>query len=136
MSYSQTFITIAPDCPVDKAEIPLPKKDFVPSHLIQYQLLTQNPYQFNHEDLIFEVFVRQKEIPQHLLDTEGQKIREELFCRRHPCLRASALTKRYGFGAHYNDEGKIALYPVESEDYKAFLDNETVKKIPAMRTKR
>ena len=94
MSYSQTFITIAPDCPVDKAEVPLRKKDSVPSHLIHYQLLTEKPYQLSHEDLIFEVFVRQKEIPQHLLDTEGQKIREKLFSRGHPCLRASALTKQ------------------------------------------
>ncbi len=136
MSYSQTFITIAPDCPVDKAEVPIPKKDSAPAHLIQYRLLTEKPYQFSHEDLIFEVFVRQKGIPQYVPDTEGQKIREELFSKGHPCLRASALTKRYGFGAHYNGEGKIALYPVESEEYKAFLQNERIKKIPAMRTKR
>ncbi|WP_342481620.1 DUF6157 family protein [Paenibacillus sp. FSL L8-0340] len=33
-----------------------------------------------------------------------------LFSKSNPCLRASMLSKRYGWGMHFNDEGKIALY--------------------------
>jgi hypothetical protein len=54
----------------------------------------------------------------------------------HPCLRASALVKRYGFGAHYNEEGKIALYPADSAAYQAFLQDPSVKVLNGMKSKR
>jgi hypothetical protein len=88
----------------------------VPAHFIQYELLTEHPYQFDHEDLVYAVYVRQKGIPEEVLATDADTIRAELFSKGHPCLRASALTKRYGFGAHYNEAGKIGLYPVESPE--------------------
>jgi len=136
VSYTNTFIPVAADCGVDRSEIPAAKRDAVPAHVIQYQLLTEHPYRFGHEELVYEVYVRQREIPRHVLDTQGERIRQELFAKGHPCLRASALTKKYGFGAHYNAAGKIALYPVESEAYRAFLADETVRKVPAMRNKK
>lgn len=136
MSYINTFIKVADDCPVDKSEIPVAKKDRKPLHLIQYELLKDNPYTLDHEGLIYESFVQQKEIPADTLKEESEKIKAELFSKGHPCLRPSALTKRYGFGAHYDDKGKIAIYPVESKEYKAFMADEAVKIIPAMRTKR
>lgn len=136
MCYINTFIKVAEDCPVEKGEIPVAKKDKKPAHLIQYELLKNNPYKFGHEDLIFEVFIKQKEIPEETLAKDKEKIRTELFSKGHPCLRASALTKRYGFGAHYNDEGKIAIYPMESKEYESFLADKAVKKFPAMRTKK
>ncbi len=116
MSYINTFIKVADDCPVDKSEIPVAKKDRKPLHLIQYELLKDNPYTIDHEGLIYESFVQQKEIPADTLKEESEKIKAELFSKGHPCLRASALTKRYGFGAHYDDKGKIAIYPVESKE--------------------
>lgn len=136
MCYTNTFIKIAEDCPVKKSEIPVAKKDKKPAHLIQYELLKNNPYKFGHEDLIFEVFTRQNEIPGETPEKDKEKIRAELFSKGHPCLRASALTKRYGFGAHYNDEGRIAIYPMESKEYSSFLADDTVKILPAMRTKK
>lgn len=136
MSYTNTFIKVADDCPVDKSETPLSKKDKKPLHLIQYELLKENPYKFDHEGLIYEVFVKHKEIPEKVLEKDAEKIKTELFSKGHPCLRASALTKRYGFGAHYDEKGKIAIYPMESKEYEAFMADETVKVISAMRTKK
>jgi hypothetical protein len=136
MSYTDTLIKVAEDCPVATSEIPVPKKNGVPAHVIQYELLKNNPYQYNHEALTYEVYIRQKEIPASTLQTDTEKIKQELFSKGHPCMRASALTKRYGWGAHYDAEGKIAIYPQESENYKALLDAPEIKKVPAMRSKR
>jgi hypothetical protein len=136
MSYTNTLIKVAADCPVSKSEIPVDRKSAKPAHVIQYELLTQNPYTFGHEDLIYEVFIRQKEIPANILETDAGKIKQALFSKGHPCMRASALTKRYGWGAHYNQEGKIAIYPQEAETYQQFMASEAIKKVPAMRSKR
>jgi hypothetical protein len=136
MSYSNVFIKVSEDCPACRSETPVARRDTVPAHVIQYELLTRHPYRFGHEDLVYEVYVRQKGIPREVLATDAAKVREELFSKGHPCLRASALTKRYGFGAHYNEAGKIALYPVESPEYGQFMQNEAVRKLPAMRNKK
>lgn len=136
MGYIHTFIKISDDCPVGESEIPVARKGNKPAHLIQYELLKENPYRFGHEELVFEVFVRQKEIPAAVLETDAGKIKEELFSKGHPCLRASALIKRYGFGAHYNEYGKIAIYPMESEEYLVFITNKDIKLLAGMRTKR
>lgn len=136
MSYTNTFIKVADDCPVDKSEIPVSKKDKKPLHLIQYELLKENPYSFDHEGLIYEVFIKHKEFPEEVVEKDSEKIKAELFSKSHPCLRASALTKRYGFGAHYDDKGRIALYPMESKEYKAFIADKNTKILPAMKTKR
>lgn len=136
MCYTNTFIKIAEDCPVDKSEIPVSNREQKPAHIIQYELLMKSPYQFGHEDLIYEVYITQKEIPQNISAKEAAQIKKELFAKGHPCLRASALTKRYGFGAHYNQNGKIAIYPIESEQYEMFVNDPAVKKLPAMKSKR
>ncbi len=61
-----------------------------------------------------------------------------LFSKSHPCLRASMLPKRYGWGVHFNAEGKIALYAKESPEYDHFTSHEDagVKLLNAMRSKR
>lgn len=136
MSYTNTFIKVADDCPVSKSEIPVAKKDKKSLHLIQYELLKDNPYKLGHEELIYESFVRRKEISPNALKNDSEKIKAELFSKGHPCLRASALTKRYGFGAHYDEKGKIAIYPLESKEYEAIMADEAITVIPAMKTKK
>jgi hypothetical protein len=70
------------------------------------------------------------------LEKDSEKIKTELFSKGHPCLRASALTKRYGFGAHYDEKGRIAIYPMESIEHKIYIENKAIKTLPAMKTKR
>lgn len=105
-------------------------------HVLQYELLSNHPYTYGHEELIYEVFIRQKAIPDAVLQADAEMIKRELFSKGHPCLRASALIKRYGFGAHYNDKGKIAIYPMESAAYSMFLHDKSVISLPGMKTKR
>jgi hypothetical protein len=53
-------------------------------------------------------------------------------------MRASALPKKYGWGAHYDGQGRIALYAMESEAYRQFADGQVsgVKVVAALRSKR
>ncbi|PID82104.1 MAG: hypothetical protein CSB16_03010 [Clostridiales bacterium] len=135
MSYKDTFITVAPDCPVDKSEIPVSTRAKKPLHIIQYELLTENPYKFDHNELVFEVYLIREGL-ENISETERKEVWEKLFSKGHPCLRASALTKRYGFGAHYDKNGKIAIYPMESDQYQKFVKNKSIKKLAGMKRKR
>ena len=136
MSYINAFITVSEDCPVNSSEIPKAKRDKKPAHLIQYELLTEDPYTYTHEDLVYEVYIRHKEFPEEELKAHGKEIREKLLSKGHPCMRASALVKRYGYGAHYDGKGTIAIYPMESKEYKNFVKDGNLKKYPGMKTKR
>ncbi|MFP3836102.1 DUF6157 family protein, partial [Chryseobacterium sp. SIMBA_028] len=60
----------------------------------------------------------------------------KFFSKGQPCLRTSPLSKRYGFGIHHDSEGKVALFPVESKDYQTFLNDDSITKVKAMRSKR
>ncbi|MBD0321744.1 MAG: hypothetical protein ICV87_15515, partial [Gemmatimonadetes bacterium] len=124
MSYVDTFILVAEDCPVRTGVVPTArgrkgeegKTKTIP--VLQYELLSQRPYGFTHESLLFAVHVRHKGISEDELATRGDGIRAELFGKPHPWLRASPLPKRYGWGVHYDAQGRIALYGMEAEAYR------------------
>ena len=137
MSYQDTFIQVAPDTTATQSEVPPVRGAKKPMHVIQYELLTAQPYTFDHEALVFEVHVRHKELLDQLPDRRDE-LWHELHQKGHPCMRASALTKRYGWGAHYDDKGRIAIYPMESDAYRDFVEQagERVTLLDAMRSKR
>ena len=137
MSYTDTFILVAADCPVAAGVVPVARGERKPAHLIQYELLTARPYHYTGDALIFEVHVRHKGIAAREVKARRAAIWAELFSKPHPCLRESALPKRYGWGVHYDRDGKIALYAAGSEEYRRFAAGEGVGKVlPAMRNKR
>lgn len=138
MSYIDTFIRTALDCPVETGTIPVSARTSPPAHVIQYELLSQNPYRYNHEELLYEVHIRHKGIPPEEWENRKDEIWGSLFSKNHPCLRASMLPKRYGWGVHYNAEGKIALYAKESPEYDHFTSgaDKGVTLLNAMRSKR
>ncbi|MBD0383017.1 hypothetical protein ICC18_23175 [Paenibacillus sp. WST5] len=122
MKITDSFVQVSPDCPVERGIEPTTKKEGKTAHMIQYELLSQHPYMFTLEDLIYEVHIRHKQIPDTEVDARGEEIRAELFQKSHPCMRASMLPKKHGWGVHYNEEGKIALYAMESEEYQQFVE--------------
>jgi hypothetical protein len=138
MSYIGTFIQVSPDCPVEFGVVPDTKKESKPAHIIQYELLSENPYKYTHEELLFEVHVRHKGFSDGEVKNRRDEIWEELFQKKHPCLRACMLPKKYGWGVHYNDEGRIAIYPKESPEYQRFVQayNGSRQLLTAMRSKR
>ncbi|MET3036723.1 DUF6157 family protein [Chryseobacterium sp. NRRL B-14859] len=130
-NYINTFIEVAEDCPVSQAQIPPEKKEKTLATL-QYEKISKNPYLYSSDDIIFECFAIKNDISEH----EKQEEREKFFSKGQACLRSSPLAKRYGFGFHHNPEGKVALFPIESEEYQEFLNDTSIKKTKAMRSKR
>lgn len=131
-NYKDTLIEIAEDCPTNKGTIPPLRGDKKSVANLQFELLSENPYQYTSDDIFFHVFATRKEIQPKDIDAQ----RAVFFSKGQPCFRASPLTKRYGWGVHSNNDGKIALYGAESNQYKALLENEEVRKLKAMRSKR
>jgi hypothetical protein len=137
-NYYQTFIPVASDCPATEGLVPPAKKEGATKPRIEYDLLTSSPYTYTQEDLLYEVYVRHKAIPEEELNARGTQIRDELFQKPHPCLRASMLPKKYGWGIHFDEAGRIAIYGVDSPEYRRFAQNgdNKVKLVPAMRNSR
>jgi Family of unknown function (DUF6157) len=133
-----TFVQIAPDSTATKALIPEARDDKKTIQVIQYELLSAQPYSLTLHDLIFEVFIRRNHISSTDLELHKTTIWTELFSKNHPCMRASMLPKKYGWGVHYDAAGKIALHRVESASYQQLSAfGEGVQKVEfAMRSKR
>jgi hypothetical protein len=138
MNYYQTFIMVAPDNPTSEGIVQPVRKGAFTKHRIEYELLSNNPYTYTQEDLIYEVHVRHKAISEEELKNQSTQIRNELFQKSQPCLRASMLPKKFGWGLHFDENGKVALYGVESPEYQEFLKNEGGKlnMLAAMRSSR
>jgi len=131
-NYYNTFIEIAEDCPLDFGEVPLSKKEKKTVAERQYELIAAHPYKLTSDEVVFQIYAEKNEI----LPEEYEQARAEFFSKGQPCLRASPLGKRYGFGIHYDGEGKMALYGADTDAYKQFLADPEVKKLKAMRTAR
>ncbi|MDC7684325.1 DUF6157 family protein [Asticcacaulis sp. BYS171W] len=131
MKITNTFITIAEDSKTRQGTVP-PHKDG-PRTLarLHFDLLEAHPYEYTIDDLNFTVHALKNGI-----DREDVAARAAFLSKGHPCMRASPLTKTYGFGAHYNHAGKIAIYPADSVAYHKFLKDPEVRVEKAMRNRR
>lgn len=129
MGYLDTFIAIAPDCPAKTGIVPDRPGSIAG---LEYVLLSADPYRLTGEELILAVQARHKGVA----DSDIGSFKLALFSKPHPCLRASMLPKRYGWGAHYDGNGRIALYGVETKDYRRLISQRDIKVIPAMRSRR
>ena len=131
-NYINTFIEVAEDCPIQKAEIPPQKGEEKTAANIQFEMIAHNPYKYTSDDVLFQVYAEKNGVKGAKLKEE----REKFFSKGQACLRSSPLTKRYGWGVHNNEEGKVAIFPMESTEYKKFLKHADLKKVKAMRSKR
>lgn len=129
-NYETAFIAIADDCPANTGEVPPMKGDKKTIAAIQFEILKKNPYKYTSDDVLFQVFAEKNE----LTENELAEARTAYFSKGQACLRASPLTKRYGWGVHHNEEGKIAIYGCESSEYEQFINNDSIKIYKAMRS--
>lgn len=131
-NYFNTLIEVADDCPAPVGEMPPVKTNKKSVANLQFEMVYTHPYEFSSDDVLFAVFATRNEISSGQLEEQ----RHLFFSKGQPCFRASPLPKRYGWGVHSNEEGKIALFAVESEAYQQFVADESVIKTKAMRSKR
>lgn len=131
-NYTNTFIEIAEDCPVNQGQEPPQRGDKKSIANHQFEMLIDHPYQYSSDDVLFTVFATRNEFDKKDLEQERQKF----FSKGQACFRASPLTKKYGWGVHCDEKGRIALYGAESAEYKKFVDDPSVIKVKAMKSKR
>ncbi len=131
-NYENTLIEVADDCPADAGQVPPLRGNKKSVANYQYEMLIDKPYQYTSDDVLFAVFAQRKGFETEQLEEERRKF----FSKGQPCFRASPLTKRYGWGVHSDDQGRIALYGRESEAYQRFSEDAKVTTVKAMKSKR
>ncbi len=131
-NYYDTLIEPAEDCPANTSEIPPLRGEKKSVANLQYEMLAGKPYAHTSDEVLFAVFAERKGFD----DAELEEQRHTYFSKGQPCFRASPLTKRYGWGVHADGDGKIALLAADSAEYQALLNDSTVTKKQAMRSKR
>ena len=130
-NYTNAFIQVAEDSPVKEGEVPPAKKEKTLAN-IQYEMISENPYMFTSDDVLFHCYATKNAIKK----SELNKARKEFFSKGQACFRSSPLTKRYGFGVHSDEEGKIALYGAETSGYRKFSNDRKLTVVKAMRSKK
>ncbi|MFM9947444.1 MAG: DUF6157 family protein [Saprospiraceae bacterium] len=128
-NYFDTFIEVAEDTKTN-CGTPPPAKNKKTVAEMQYELLVNNPYKFTSDDIFFQVFADRNDLTQ----SEYKQARQQFYSKGQPCFRASPLTKIYGFGIHNDNNGKVALYGVETEEYQKNLADTKIKKVKAMKS--
>ena len=131
-NYRNTFIEMADDSPAKTAQVPPVKGEKKSIANLQFELLIDAPYKYTSDDLLFKVHAMRNGIGKGEMDAE----RDRFFSKGQACMRASPLTKRYGWGVHNDDEGRIALYGAGSKEYEELLQDARLKKVKAMRSAR
>ncbi|MEV4327457.1 DUF6157 family protein [Microbispora rosea] len=122
LNYYSTLIAVADDCPVTAAEVPGGRGGRPTVAVFQYELISGAPYGLTQEDVLFETWLRRQDLPADLTAERRAELRKEFFSRSQACLRASPLPKKHGWGLLFDQDGRIALCPMESEEYRRLVD--------------
>ncbi|AFK03858.1 hypothetical protein Emtol_2722 [Emticicia oligotrophica DSM 17448] len=131
-NYESTLIAIADDCPANTGEMPPHKGDKKSVANLQFDILRKHPYKYTSDDIIFQVFAERND----LTEKELTEARTAFFSKGQACLRTSPLTKRYGWGVHHNEQGKVAIYACDSSEYEKLLNDKSTTVVKAMRSSR
>ncbi|MEV5738502.1 DUF6157 family protein [Microbispora rosea] len=122
LNYYSTLIAVADDCPVTAAEVPGGRGGRPTVAVFQYELISGAPYGLTQEDVLFETWLRRQDLPADLTAERRAELRKEFFSRSQACLRASPLPKKHGWGLLFDQDGRIALCPMESEEYRRLVE--------------
>ena len=131
-NYFDTFIEVADDCPAVTSQIPPVNANAPSVATIQFELISQHPYAFTSDEIIFRIYA----IRNDLAASDYAIAKKEFFSKGQACLRSSVLSKRYGWGIHADHRGKVALIGLETDDYKKYCSDISLKKVKAMRSKK
>lgn len=134
-NYYSTFIRVAEDCPVDVAEVPPERAGRPTAARVHFEMCLDQPYRYRQDQILFHTFLTSKDLSaaEH---PEGGETWHAFFDKGRPCLRSSALGKRYGWGLHFDPEGRVVAVAVESEAYRRCSEDSSLDQLKAMRNSR
>lgn len=130
-NYTNTFISVAEDCPTETGSVPPEKQDPTVARM-QYEMISENPYRYTSNEIIFAIYARKNQIEP--ADLASRRI--AYFSKGQACLRSSPLGKRYGWGIHHDEQSRVAIFPQESADYQRLSHDPTLKQVKAMKSAR
>lgn len=130
MSTTHILIIPAADCPAPGAEIP-PARAKPTRATVEYDLLMARPYALTHKDFSHAVHVAMSEV-----SGKTALSFDAFHAKGQPCMRASPLTKRYGWAAHYDGDGRLALVDPASTAFTTLSADPDLPRAQAMRSKR
>ena len=128
--YTNTFIEVSDDSRAESGIEPPLKEEKKSIPRMQYELLKEYPYRFTSDELILELQVMRNEIP----DDQREMERERLFSKGQACMRSSNLRKKYGWGIHFDQNSRMAIYGVDSEEYSRLKADPGIAHKKAMRS--
>jgi Family of unknown function (DUF6157) len=129
-NYYNTLVQSADDSPATKGEAPPVKPDKEKTvAVLQYEMIKDNPYRYTSDDVIFGVYAKRNNIGNDIYKEE----RKKFFSKGQACFRSSPLTKRYGWGVHSDEKGRIALYGMDTPEYKKFATDPNTEKVKSMK---
>ncbi len=123
-NYVDTFIAVSPDSGALVGAAP-PERATPTVARLQFEMLEGEPYRHTSDDVIYASQGARRGIG-----------REEFFSKGQPCLRTSPLVKTYGWGVHSDDQGRVAIYPVESSEYRDLAGRSDLEQRAGMRSSR
>lgn len=119
INYFDTFIAVAEDSTALQGMVPGGRAKPTVAELA-HTMITANPYTYTSDDVVFTIYADRNGIP----ESERLQARQAFFAKSQACLRASDLGKKFGWGIHCDTDGRVALYGVESDEYRQFLSGE------------
>ncbi len=136
--YVDTLIAVADDCPVSRSVVPTARGGKKTVAVVQYEMLAGNPHLLTQEDVLFGSWLSRQDMPDDLSEEDLARQRQEFFAKPQACLRSSPLPKRYGWGLLFDGEGRVALLPMESDEYQRLVAGGVggVKVLTALRSRR
>ncbi|MGO1243086.1 MAG: DUF6157 family protein [Sphingobacterium sp.] len=129
-NYYQTLITVAEDTRAVKGIVPPRRSGSSTVARMQFDMINDNPFIHTADDIIFNIHA----LRTGLILPQLSDARLLFFSKGQPCLRTSALAKRYGWGIYADQTGKIKLVDMASLEYSAMLHDVGITKIGAMRS--
>lgn len=135
LNYYQTLIAVAADCPVRASVVPEARGAKQTVAALQYQMLADHPYVHTQEDVLFQTWLQRQPLGAQST-AEIARLRAEFFAKPQACLRASPLPKKYGWGLIFDQNGRVALCPMESAEYQTWLTGAKGPVVKAMRSRR
>ncbi len=118
------IVLVAEDCAAGAAVPPSAGRSGPTVAQVQYELLSAEPFRWTEDDVLFESWWRRQDAAASASDDEKEQARAEYLARPRPCLRASPLPMRYGWGLVFDEGDRVALCPVESPEYRALATGE------------
>jgi hypothetical protein len=135
VGYTNSFIAVADDCPATSGEVPPERSGGPTVASTQYAMLAAAPGHWTQEDVLLASSPGLRGRAD-VSESELAHLRTEYFAKPRACLRASPLPKTFGWGLHYDAQGRITLHAVDSPEYDQLSNDAALTQLRAMRSSR